>query len=346
MMHVRKAFIVSLFVSIVFGGFAHSVDAKTTPAMRIFYYQDGKNAFASFSQHLKSIDVIAPQSYALDAAGTLRGSLDPDVAALAKKNAIKIMPLVTNAGFKRATAEAFLDDTVAQAGAITALTSEALDQGFWGWQMDFENIDVAYRDRYSQFIKNASEALRKNNLTLSVAVIAQTSSDPSDYPKDSWQYIVGVYDYASLSSNADFLSIMAYDDPGSHGPVARYAWIQQVLTYALQFIPSAKLSLGIPLYYWQWNTATGKRVGIGGYHGIQNVLNAHVVARGYSAMQQAAFIQYRNKKRHYIIWYENTKSLTKKFDLIHQYHLAGFSAWALGLESPDVYQALRALEHG
>jgi spore germination protein YaaH len=68
--------------------------------------------------------------------------------------------------------------------------------------------------------------LQKNNLKLSVAVIAQVSENPDDYPNNLWQRIIGVYDYSRLSFSSDFISIMSYDDPNSIGPVAGYAWLR------------------------------------------------------------------------------------------------------------------------
>ncbi len=315
--------------------------AKVKPPVRIFYYTGGKNAKASFAGHLKFIDVLAPQSYSIDSNGALKGSVDPNILALALKNKIKVMPLVTNRGFDRIGVQAFLDDTGKQDAAIQAMADEAVNQKFWGWQIDFEQMDAAYRDKFSAFVKKCGEVFSKQHLVVSVAVIAQISADPNDYPKNSWQYIVGVYDYAALAADSNFISIMSYDDPGSKGPAARYPWVKQVVDYALKFIPPEKLSLGLPLYYWQWTVATEKHVGTGGYSGIKNTLAKHRVARGYSAEDQAPFIRYTSNKTKYIIWYENAKSVKKDMDLITKYHLHGFSAWALGLESPDIYNAVK-----
>lgn len=308
---------------------------------RIFYYQNGQRARASFLAHLGSIDVLAPQTYSVDGNGTLTGKIDAELLAVAQKHKIKIMPLVTNDGFDRTVTETFLDNPTAQDAAVAALVNEAVAKKYWGWQVDFEQMDVAYRDKFSAFVKKFSDALKEKNLIASVAVIAQISENPDDYPKNSWQYVVGVYDYAALATNTDFLSMMSYDDPGSKGPAARYSWDEQVIKYALQFMPPEKLSLGIPFYYWQWNETTGKRIGVGGYAGIQNTLKKHRVIYGYGEEEQAPYIRYTSKKRHYIIWYENAMSVKKKLGLIKQYRLHGFSAWALGLEMPSVYRAIK-----
>jgi spore germination protein YaaH len=316
---------------------------KAYPYVRIFYYQKGKNAKKSFFSYPKSIDVFAPQVYTLDADGILNGIVDDDLLKFARKNKIKVMPLITNKRFNEGSAHALLDDPARQDSAISALIAEARDRGYWGWQFDFEQMNVSYRDTYSAFIKKAGERMREHNLVISVAVVAQISQNSGDYPRDLWQRVVGVYDYAALGASTDFMSVMSYDDPESKGPIARYSWVKKVIEHSLQFIPKEKLSLGIPLYMWRWDDTREKIVGIGGYKNIANVRKKYKIASGYNALEQAPFIRYSIGKNHYTIWYENAKSIAKKIELISEYGLHGFSAWALGLETPDIHRAVKKL---
>jgi len=309
--------------------------------VRIFYYQEGKNARKSFTENLGSVDVLAPQTYSLNAAGELKGSVNSDIFKLAQKNNIKVMPLVTNNGFGQASIKAILNDSVKQERAIATLVLEAKKQGYWGWQVDFEQMDLSYRDAFSSFIKKLAASMKGEGLVLSVAVIAQVSENPNDYPKNLWQRIIGVYDYATLSSSADFISVMSYDDPESTGPVARYSWIEKVITHSLKYIPKEKLSLGIPLYYWKWDTARGKIVGIGGNTTLQETLKKYKVTKGYSEKEQVPFLTYQIAKKSYTIWYENAKSIEKKLELITKNDLHGFSAWALGLETPGIHSVVQ-----
>jgi spore germination protein YaaH len=150
-----------------------------------------------------------------------------------------------------------------------------------------------------------------------------------------------VYDYGALASSADFVSVMSYDDPDSTGPISPYPWLKKVITYSLKYIPAKKLSLGLPLYYWKWDIASGKVVSVGGYVGIQNTLKRKKITIGYSTANQAPYIKYAVKKERYILWYENSKSIAEKINLIKKYKLQGFSAWLLGLETPSIYSALK-----
>jgi spore germination protein YaaH len=344
----KKIFIFVLAATILFSSVGAAEAATTVKKavakpkpynyLRIFYYQEGKEAKKSFNAHYNVVDVLAPQVYSLTATGTLMGSLNPDILNLAKKKKIKVMPLVTNRKFSNDVATAFLDDQVARAGAIEALVNEAKKKGYWGWQVNFERVDSVYRDKFSSFIAELYKAMQKNKLTLSVAVMAKTSDNPDDYPDGSWNKYVGVFNYDALAPNVDFISIMTYDDPFSTGPIARYAWIKKVLDYSVKHIPPKKISLGLALYYWPWSKATGERLGAGGYAALKNILNKYKTVYYYDTTYQAPRVTYKKNKKSYTIWYENGKSLQAKIDLIKQYGLGGFSAWSLGSEVPSAYQ--------
>ena len=317
------------------------ISKKTTASYtRVFYYQEGKNARASFKYNINSIDIFAPQTYSFSSTGNLVGSVKADLLKIAKDNQIKVMPLVTNGNFGQASLETILNHPENQEIYIAKLVTEAKKYGYYGWQLDFEQMDLSYRDKFSQFVKKFGNEMKKEGLVSSVAVIAQVSENPSDYPKYLWQRIIGVYDYKSLANSTDFISLMSYDDPESKGPVARYSWLEKVVAHSLTLIPAEKLSLGIPLYYWKWADQTGKLVGIGGYSGIKTTLNTHKVTKGYSTEEEAPYIKYTKSNQKYTIWYEDGRSIAKKIDLIALNKLHGFSAWALGLEGPDVQKMI------
>ncbi len=320
---------------------ADQISKKTTASYtRIFYYQEGKNAKVSFKANLNSIDIVAPQTYSFKASGNLIGSVNFEILKLAKENSIKVMPLVTNGSFGQESLKTILNNPAKQDIAIALLVGEAKKYNYYGWQLDFEQMDLSYRDKFSSFVKKFGDAMKKEGLASSVAVIAQVSENPNDYPKNLWQRIIGVYDYKSLANSTDFISLMSYDDPESKGPVARYSWMQEVVAHSLTLIPAEKLSLGIPFYYWKWADATGKLISIGGYSGIKTTLKAYKVTKGYSEVEQAPFIKYTKAKKKYTIWYEDGRSIAKKIDLIAINNLHGFSAWALGLESPEVQKMI------
>jgi spore germination protein YaaH len=336
----------SVFLFSCFGVVEAKTAAKPKPKtvtkefVRLFYTQNDKRATDSLIKNYRSVDVIAPQAYSVTATGTLIGGVNDGLMSVAKQHKIKVMPLIVNKNFSASAAHSFLDDPASQSLTINAMVQEALQKNYWGWQVDFEQVHIDYKDKFTNFVANLGQALHQNGLVVSVAVIAQTSTVPTDYKNDYWQKFIGVYDYAALASSTDFISLMSYDDPGSTGPVTRYTWLQQVLKFTLQYVPAEKISIGVPLYYWRWNENAGKRVATGTYKQLVTKMNQFYMTKGYSTKEEAAYMRYRYKKTTYTIWYENNRSVKKKIDLIAKNQLHGFSAWALGQEVPNVHQSL------
>jgi spore germination protein YaaH len=317
--------------------------ANNTPPhyTRLFYYQSGSAGYRSFLLHPGSIDIFAPQLYKLDSEGNLSGQIRSEMLKFALDRHIRVMPLVTNGNFSKNTAQALLDDPVKQDAAIKALIDEAKKDGFYGWQIDFEQIDASYKDKFSAFISKAYAAMKQEGLALSVAVIAKISDTPSDYPNNLWDPLIGVYDYGALSAHADFISVMSYDDPFSNGPVVEYSWLLKVLSYSMAHIPKEKISLGIPLYYWKWNDTTGEKLSSGGATSMQEIMKKYKTTKHYSTTEQAAYLTYKVNGQDIVLWYENEKSVAKKIGLVAKNQLYGFSAWTLGSELEEVYGAMK-----
>ncbi len=338
---MNKNFFTIFLLALIFFGAFGVYQVKAASYERLFYYVEGTNARKAFFSHPTSIDIFAPQSYMIDENNYLVGTIKPDLLDFAKKNKIKVMPLLTNGSFHATTSRNFLDDISKQDILINNLVLEAKSFGYIGWQIDFEQMELAYRDKFSEFIERAYKVLQKNNLKLSVAVIAQVSEIPLEYPKNLWERIIGVYDYARLASSSDFISIMSYDDPYSVGPVTGYAWLGRVIDYSLTKIPKEKISLGLGLYYWQWRHLDGKRVGIGGNEGLQNILKKYSTNYSFSEEEQAPYMDFWKAGLGYRVWYENAKSIKQKISLLKEHGLRGFSAWALGLELASVYTVMK-----
>lgn len=332
--------LISLFlIAGIFNAFG-PIMAKAASYERLFYFVEGEQARKSFFTHPKEIDVFAPQTYSTDALGDLNGSLKEDLQSFAKTNKIKIMPLLTNGAFSQTAGHNLLDSSKAQKILIKNLIAEAKKYDYWGWQLDFEQMELSYRDRFSKFVERVYKEFQKNDLKLSVAVIAQVSEIPADYPKNLWQRIIGVYDYKRLSEASDFISIMSYDDPYSLGPVSGWAWYNKVLSFSLTKIPREKISFGLGLYYWRWDDARMKRVGIGGNKHLDNLQKEHDVNFFWSEDENAPYFHFWEKGKSYTGWYENARSVEQKISLIMNNELRGFSAWALGLELPSVYSVM------
>jgi spore germination protein YaaH len=133
---------------------------------------------------------------------------------------------------------------------------------------------------------------------------------------------------------------MTYDDPKSYGPTSSALYVKWVLDYVKDKIPAEKLSMGIPFYYWGWNEKTSKRVSSGGYNIVKITMDNFQCKLGFDESLGVPWLTYSVGNKSYKIWYENQKSFEIKLNIVNARNLRGFSAWVLGAEDPNIWNAL------
>jgi len=307
---------------------------------KIFYMSQlkEKEGIASLQKNADKIDILAPQFYTVSANLKLVGSLDEKLKKVISQKKIKVMPLVTNAGFKQSIIHNLLLSNTAQDAVIKSLVDIGKKEKYIGWQFDFENISYLDKDLYSAFVEKTAQVMRKNNLIFSVAAVTR-SVDYED--TDAFKNWGGVFDYARIAKAVDFISLMTYDDPNSVGPVASLPFINGVLSYVKDKIPPEKLSLGIPLYYWGWSTNPSKKISASGTY--SRLFNIRINFRhnlGYDSALGAAWLTYFWQNQQYKIWYQSKESFKNKLDIVSQNNFRGFSSWVLGIEDPGIWTTL------
>ena len=327
----------------------------------VMYLVNRPAAIASFEQHWQGISIIAPQSFTMDAQGFIGGEVPPAVMDIARKHRIAVMPLVTNQGFNQPLMHTVLDTPESRARAIRYLLYYALRDGYIGFQFDYENIKYFYRDKFTQFFHEAAIEFHKHHLLLTAAVVGKYADDrkaesPGGY--DDWS---GVYDYAKLAKDADFLSIMAYaqhagfSDPG---PIAGISWVQQIVEFTKSNMPARKISLGVPLYGHQWIAVQSGETPAAAAFVQDNAGPAVKKWKGHSTSypsiadlrakytpewsdtEQAHRIAFTGPDGYNEVWYEDARSLAPKFEIATKEKLHGISAWVLGQEDPAMWDVL------
>lgn len=305
---------------------------------KLFYFFDNDYGLSSFKKNYKNIDIVAPQIYEIGDNLKVSKVKEKKLIKESKKKKVATMPLLVNKHFDKVLMSTILITPKAQDDIISFMIKEAKKQGYVGWQFDFENINHMDRDMYTAFVKKTNEALKKENLQFSVAVIVRSN----DYnPNDKVQDWSGAYDYTELAKNSDFLSLMTYDDPFSIGPVASIPYVKRILDYMITKAPADKLSLGIPLYCWKWKN--GIKTNSTTYRLADKAYNkdeSKSKFKYFDPVYGAELFRFMDEGTPAVIWCENNDSLNLKKDLIKQYGLRGFSAWALGQESKDMWKVL------
>lgn len=344
----------SIFLLIIIFSFVSQTLAQEKKLEGLWYYTETPRSRESLFRNISKINILGPQTYELQMDGKIKSTMKDDVINLAQKNKVKIMPLLANTNgkyFNQKTILNLLDNTENWEKVSKYMREEAFKNSYWGWQLDLENIPVGHKGKFTEFVKYLRQEFDKPEnpyrLTLSIAIVSKISDNPADYQASYWKNWAGAYDYKILASSTDFLSVMAYDQPNSPGPVATIAWSKKVLDYSLKNIPADKISFGIPVYSWAYRAKEKKQFTMVDFPFVYKKLT-HFDKRDRKNMTTGAgtskfygnisWVSYNQSGKNYTIWYEDKNSFKVKFDQLQRANVRGFSAWVLGDEDPKIWE--------
>ena len=313
-----------------------------------------QDSFTSLESHYNSISMLAPQAYQVDEKGIVWGSLDKDILNFAAKHAIKLMPLITNAGFDKIKTHKFLSSTRAQRRAIESILEACNKNHFYGVQFDFEMVKLEDKNALTSFYQTAAKVLHQNGYIVSFAVAPLITNDPlaSEFQKRQYTNWEGAYDLKAIGSSANFITILTYNqhsDGTTPGPTAGIRWVDAAIRYALQYIPAHKISLGVSAYSGYWYTGTSSDNPSGkiasqftaiGYDKVKYLLKKYHAKLQWDDKDKINYSIYQHDWLNEYIYAEDARSFKAKLDLVKKYNLRGISMFFLGIEDPQIWNEL------
>jgi len=329
--------------------------AFAQPPKALFYMTRDPNSVRSFLAHADKVDILVPAWYTVDATGLVSGGPNPLVLETAKAEHVPVMPIVNGAAFVQAQVHALLANSAAYHEMIAELIRACRENGYIGFQFDFENVNWTDRALFSTMIAQAASAFHAQNLQVSVATVPNAPGAAGETSFSAWLYEnwQGAYDLKALAQSADFICLMTYDEHTRYtppGPVAGWQWTISNLDYALQFVPREKLFLGIPVYGYHWFSGVPVAPANKPNPSAQSIAteDALDLARAYGRRiewdpldRTAWFYFYRDGMREWI-FYTNARAFRERYELTKKRGLGGFCSWVLGAEDPGIWKVLPA----
>ncbi len=327
----------------------------------LFYLTRDPKSVRSFLAHADKIDILVPAWYSVDSNGLVSGGPNPVVVETARQHHVPIMPIVVNNGFSQEDFHKLLMNRAAYETMASRLMAACKENGYIGFQFDFENISWTDRSALSTMVSNVASEFHSAKLQLTIATVPNAPGAPGEGGFSNWIYENwrGAYDLSALAQSVDLVCLMTYDQHtrwNAPGPVAGWAWTTGNLDYGLKFVPREKLSLGIPLYGYHWFAGTPVKAPAqpgfpptdkpnpsAEYIATDDALDLAKAYKGrveWDPVDRSAwFFFYRDDLREWI-FFTDARTFRERYTLVKDRGLQGFCSWVLGEEDAAIWEIL------
>ncbi len=254
--------------------------------------------------------------------------------------------------------KSLLGSATARAKLATEIAKAVRDRGADGVNLDFEPLASGYAEEFTALVRKIRASL--NAVAPGYQLTFDTTGWIGNYPIED----------ATAPGGADAIMIMGYDYrssgasvAGSIAPLTSGIYdITETLDAYLARVPASKLILGVPYYGRAWSTKSdafhsenisGAKFGSSStavYTTARELAAEH--GKRYNATEGVAWTAYRRETcttTHGCVtswrqlYYDDTKALKAKYDLVNGHGLRGIGIWALGYDGtrPELYQAIK-----
>lgn len=202
-------------------------------------------------------------------------------------------------------------------------------KGYGAIDIDFEYILAQDRDYFTAFVRRTAEIMHPYGFQVSVALAPKTSADQKGLLYEG-------KDYAALGAAADEILLMTYEWGYKYGPpmaVAPLNMVRRVLDYAVTEIEPSKTNIGIANYGYDWPLPfiRGETVArtIGNVEAVQIAIRYGAEIQ-FDDTAQSPYFNYMDEEGiEHVVWYEDVRSLQKKYELLPEYGMNGIGVWQI-----------------
>lgn len=241
---------------------------------------------------------------------------------------LTLTPFGEDGNFNNNLISDIVQNPVARDNLINNLLVVMDEKNFEGLDIDFEFIKAKDRDLFTEFVRVCTERMHEAGYQVSVALAPKTSATQRGLLYEG-------KDYRALGAIADHVLVMTYEWGYTYGPpmaVAPLNQVRRVIEYAVTEMPPEKISMGIPNYGYDWALPYERGVTrartIGSIEAVRIAVNQGVQIH-FDEIAQTPFFKYELDGITHEVWFEDVRSLQKKFDLIKEFGLRGPGYWQI-----------------
>lgn len=304
-----------------------------------YYVPDDPRSYRSLEANHRDLDIVSPDAWRIRPDGSITSRIQPEVVAQMREWRLKVIPMVSKWSWYDKM-HGFFASPTARSRAAQSLIALVLEGNYDGIQIDIENIETRDAAAFEAFVAEIAAGVRGKGPALSVPGKGRfvTIALPA---RTAGQNYHAAFNYARLGALCDLVVVMAYDHGWAGGrpsPVAPLPWVREVVDYTVSQVPREKVLLGIPWYGYDWNTSTQRLARYVGFDQVVGFGGEH----GYDQQAQAPTLRYSAAGQRHVVWYENTRSVRPKMNIMVEQGLIGWAAWRLGYDDPAIWELVEA----
>lgn len=221
-------------------------------------------------------------------------------------------------------AYSILTNMVAQENLINRVLEIMKTKGYYGLNIDIQEIFQDEKQLFLDFIANISNRVRQEGYLVFITLT------PLTFPTETGLLYEGP-EYAALGQLTDGTMLLSYEwgranKPQSALPLAQ---ARAFLDYAVTQIPSNKINIGIPTigYIWQVPFIAGRSVANAISHqSAINIANEFNVTIQHDETSEAPYFTYIYDNE-YVVWFRDVRSINALLNLVVEYDLEGIGTW-------------------
>jgi spore germination protein len=289
---------------------------------------------SSFVNHSTEFDVVHPKWFTLgsDGKSVIRLShVDwPSTVATAKKNGVRLMPLIDSDDATRL--RLLIHDPARRSTHIAALVETVEKGDYAGMDIDYEHL-WSSQDRadFVAFMTELSTAFHAHGFELSMALPTLAYDDGNS-----------AYDWEALSRVLDVLHMMGYDfhSTSSHlGPIAPKGWIEEAAVRANATGRPERFLLGLANYAIGSGWYTTSRDGLERCSAAPAISTDHMATCPFGHFEAGRAVHCQTSRGE--MWVEDLSSMEEKIVVAKAHGFGGVTYWTLGDELPGYFEMVR-----
>jgi spore germination protein YaaH len=300
-----------------------------------FFENSNAESLASLQAHTNQLTHICPEWFFMeDGNGTLLTKPDPVVQAIARKNNIVLLPLLSNLINNTWQPEAV--EGVAngpesrQIRFIENLTTQLVAIGAGGVVIDWGQVDPTYKDAVTTFLVNIAAALHADKMELWLRIPMGRE--------------LKLYDLEPLAQAVDHFIATLHDensDTDPPGPIASLEWFEGWLDTVTAYGTPSQWIVELGSYGYDWPK---------GGRSAETISFADVMTRAGRAevsidrVEMPAYnpgFSYSDADTEHTVWFLDVATFINQLGTANKRDIGGLAIYALGSEDPAIWQVIR-----